>query len=100
MVIHFVPHISQELWEIIGEKSLLDYELWTTWDEKLIQDEDFKLIIQVNGRLRGTVLAKKDISQQEAEELVKSQNSVKKWLENKKIKKAIFVPDRLINFII
>ena len=95
----FAPHIAQELWESLGNENLLDYESWPTWDEKLVQDEDFELIIQVNGKLRGTVLAAKNISQKEAEELAQSQELVKKWLQGN-IKKIIFVPNRLINFIV
>jgi len=99
IIFPFAPHIAQELWEGLGNKTLLDYEPWPTWDEELIQDEEFELIIQVNGKLRGTVLATKNISQKEAEELASSQDLVKNWLKGG-VKKAIFVPNRLINFLI
>ena len=94
LIFPFAPHISQELWEIIGEKGLLDFELWPAWDEKLIQDEEFELIIQINGKLKGTILALRGISQKEAEKLAASDKNVKKW------EKVIFVPNRLINFIV
>ncbi len=96
----FAPHLAQELWEKAGEKTLLDYEKWPEWDEKMIIEEKFELLIQINGKLRGKLLANKGISQESATALALSEPAAKKWLGTAKPKKTIFVKDRLINFII
>ncbi len=96
----FAPHFAQELWEKLGRETLLDYENWPAYDEKLIEEEEFELVVQVNGKLRGAITARKGISQSSAEELAKKITAVQNHLSNKKIKKAIFVKDRLINFIL
>jgi leucyl-tRNA synthetase len=96
----FVPHLAQELWSQLGNKSLLDYEKWPEYDPKLIREENFELLIQINGKLRDKVLVQRRINQKEVEELVLNREKVKKWIGKNKIKRIIFVPDRLINIII
>ncbi|MFH1759236.1 MAG: class I tRNA ligase family protein [Patescibacteria group bacterium] len=101
----FAPHLAQELYtqrhsEAKTKNLLLDTEPWPVWDEELIQEEKFELVIQVNGKVRGTVTTKKGISKKEAEKLAIVQPTVKKWFKGIVIKKIIFVPDRLINFIV
>lgn len=96
----FAPHLAQELWTELGNKTPLDYESWPTWDEKLIAEEEFELLVQINGRLRAKFMAKRGISEDIAKTLALTQPEVKKWLEGKQPKKAIFVKDRLLNLII
>lgn len=96
----FAPHLAQELWNSLGNKTPLDSEKWPVWNESLIAEEQFELLIQINGKLRGKLLAKKGISEESARALAVSQPAVKKWLGDAKPEKVIFVKDRLINFII
>jgi len=96
----FAPHIAQELWQKLGHKTLLDYESWPEWDEKLAQEETFDLIVQINGKTRGIITAPRGIAQLEAEKLALTNEKITKWITPDKIKNTIFVKDRLINFII
>jgi leucyl-tRNA synthetase len=96
----FAPHLAQELWSLLKNKTLLDYEKWPTWDENLIVEEQFELLVQINGRLRGKITAKKGISEESAKALALSAPEIKKWLEGKSPRKSIFVKDRLINLIV
>ena len=96
----FAPHLAQELWDKSGNKTLLDNERWPVWDEKLVTEDDFDLLIQVNGKLRAKTKVHKGIGEEQARALVLTNPDIKKWVEAKEIKKVIFVPDRLINFII
>jgi len=96
----FAPHLAQECWEISGNKGLLDYEEWPKWDEKLIQEEEFDLVVQINGKTRAVIKAQKGIAQAEAEKTALADPSVQKWLEGKTPKKVVFVKDRLISFVI
>ena len=92
----FCPHIAEELWK--GKSIFL--ESWPKYDEKLIKKEIFELVIQVNGKVRGKVEVRANISEDEAKKLALSDNRTSKWLVNKKPKKVIYVKGRLVNIVI
>ncbi len=95
----FAPFISEELWEGLGHKNSIHKEKWPQYDQKLIKEEKFELVIQINGKVRDKVLVKSDISQKEAEEIVFHREKINKFIAGQKIKKIIFVPNRLINIV-
>jgi leucyl-tRNA synthetase len=95
----FAPHLSEELWHnFLHHRSLASGSKWPSYNEKLVEEKNLILIIQVNGKTRGTVKIKKGISQNQAQKL--ADPLVKKYLGKEKIKKVIFVEDKLINFVI
>jgi len=105
----FAPHLAQELWGEIRTSGVLkgtrcprfvDQEEWPEHDPKLVAEETFELIVQVDGKTRATLTARKGIAKEEAEASVVKLPIMEKRLKNKKITKIIFVPDRLINFIL
>jgi len=96
----FAPHISEELWKDLGEKNSIFLEKWPEYDEGLIKDETFNLVVQVNGKLRATLVEPADILEDEAFSLIVKNENVAKWLENKEIVKKIFVPGKLINIVV
>ena len=96
----FAPHITEELWESLGHKESIFKEKWPEFNPELIKDETINLIIQVNGKLRDTLEVPSDISEDEAREKALNSEKIKKWTENKEIKKVIFVKGKLINIVI
>jgi len=102
----FAPHICEELWSKIYPQKYkkkgysVFKEKWPKYDLKFIEEEKIELIIQVNAKFRDKIEANSDISQKEAENKARKREKIKKWLGNKKIKKVIFVPKKLINFVI
>ena len=94
------PHISEELWNKLGYKKSVFLEKWPQYDKKLIEQETWQLIIQINGKVRDKIEVKKGISEEKVKELALSQEKVKKWLDNKKPKKVIYIPNRLINLVV
>ncbi len=111
----FVPYLSEELWQrmlINADKSVnkrarnqskfasIFQESWPHPDEKLIKRQTFTLIIQVNGRVRDYVEVPVDVDEKGAKEIAISREKIKKWLANQKIKKIVFVPQRLINIVV
>ncbi len=96
----FAPHISQELWQWMGKKGLLDYEAWPTYDPALIEDTTFELIVQINGKFRDKITVPMQISQSEAEKLVRVQPRIQGLLKGTQPKKVIFVAGKLINFVL
>ncbi|MFH1831423.1 MAG: leucine--tRNA ligase [bacterium] len=91
------PHLASELLEKFVGKQLKDCT-WPVYDEQLAQVNEIEIAIQINGKLRGTLASAKGSRQQEIQ--TQAQELAGKWLEGKDIVKVIFVPDRLINFVI
>jgi len=99
----FAPHFAEEVWvEILGNKFSVHQQSWPKYDKSLVKEEMTTMIIQVNGKLRGEIQVKSEESgeQSEIEALAKKEANVAKYLEDKKIKKVIFVPGKIINFVI
>lgn len=98
----FAPHIAEELWSLLGGKFSIHTSLWPKYDKNLVKKEKVTIIIQVNGKLRGQVEVKSPKSkvQSEIESIARREGKIAKYLEGKKIKKVIFIPGRLINFVV
>ncbi|MCX7779179.1 MAG: leucine--tRNA ligase [Patescibacteria group bacterium] len=96
----FAPHLAEELWQKIGQKKSIFLEKWPRADDSLLQEEKVELIIQINGRIREKIEVPITISKEEAENLAKNREKVKKYLIGQEIKKVIFIPSKLINFVI
>lgn len=96
----FAPHISEELWNKIGNKNSVHISKWPEWREDLVEDETVKIVIQVNGKVRAEFDAPKNISESDAKDKSLSMPEVKKWLEGQTVRKIIFVPGRLINIVV
>ena len=101
MLSPITPHISLYLWKEYSESDGNDFEYsWPIYDEEFLQLEDFQLIIQVNGKVRGKENVSVDTEQAEIELLAKENENVKKIIANHPIKKVIYVKEKLINFVI
>ena len=96
----FAPHITEEIWEELDNKRSIFLEKWPQYNKKLIEEETWQLIIQINGKVRDKIEVKKDISEKQVKEIALSQEKIKKWLGNKKPKKIIYIPNRLVNLVI
>jgi len=105
----FAPHLTEELWQkYILKVSTSDFQVsnsihnqsWPQYDEKLIEEEKITLLLQVNGKVRDKIEASISISEKEAKELALSSEKIKKWIDDKEIKKVIYVPKKLINIVI
>lgn len=98
----FAPHNVEELWSGLPDnrKKSIHLESWPNYDEKLVTEKEFELLIQVNGKLRDKILAPKDMNQEEAEKMALSRERVKAHTGGKTPKKVVFVSGRLINIVI
>lgn len=94
------PHITEELWQKLGNKRSIFLEKWPKYDSKLIREEIVTLVIQVNGKVRDKIEVEAGVSEEKAKKLAISRKKVQKWIEGKEIKKVIFVPGKLINIVI
>lgn len=96
----FAPHLSEEIWHQLGYKKSIFLQKWPQYDPKLTKEETFFLVIQINGKVRDKIEAEVNISEKKAKKVALSQQKIKNWIGRNKIKKTIFVPQKLINFVI
>ncbi|HEC21047.1 MAG TPA: hypothetical protein ENI70_00860 [Candidatus Peregrinibacteria bacterium] len=96
----FAPHITEELWEKLGHKESINLEKWPEYNPELAKEEEIEIVIQVNGKLRGKFTASPEITQEEALKKAKEDEKVKSYLEGKELIKEIYVPGKLVSFVI
>ena len=101
LVAPFAPHLAEELWERLGhEESVFAGANWPSYDEAKTRETSVELAVQVNGKLRATVRGPAGIDQEAAEELARSDENVARYLEDATVRRVIYVPDRLVNFVV
>ena len=96
----FTPHFAEELWSQFGHKQSIFFEKWPTYNQNLIKEEVITIVVQINGKVRDQITVKPTDCEKEIIKLAQNTAKIKKWLAGKKIKKTIFVENRLINFVI
>ena len=96
----FAPHLADELWEKLGRADSIFTSSWPEYDHKLIKDDLVNLVVQINGKLRATLMVAAGISQEEAMATAQQNEIIKKWLDGKEIVKIIFVAGRLLNIVV
>jgi leucyl-tRNA synthetase len=96
----FAPHLAEELWSILNKRESVHEQAWPEYSAKKLERKTFRLVLQVNGKVRDTVQVPSDISEEQASKVALASEKIQKWLENRKPKKVIFVPGRLINVVV
>jgi leucyl-tRNA synthetase len=94
-----VPHIAEELWEILGNEGMICNQEWPIVDKKYLQKNTIQIPIQVNGKMRSIISVPNNTSQKELEALALMEPNVEKFL-NGSPKKVIVVVNRVVNFVI
>ena len=92
------PHITEELWNILGHDNTISYEAWPTYNEEKCKDEEYNLPIQVNGKLKTTITIAYDTDEAIIKE--KAHEAVKTQLEGKTIIKEIYVKNKIYNIVV
>jgi leucyl-tRNA synthetase len=96
----FAPHLSEELWEMLGHRESVFDAGWPVWDDAKIVVESFQLVAQVNGRIRATIEAPVGIADDDAVALALSHDNVKRFIEGKDVVKKIYIPQKLVNIVV
>ena len=91
-----IPHFSNECLELINNKN----NTWPDFDENLIKENEINIVVQINGRKRGLIRTKLNSAEKEIMELIKNDEKIMKYLQSNKIKKNIYIENKLINIII
>lgn len=95
----FAPHITEELWSQLGNESTIHVDNWPKWDEKYLSDDQMNIVVQVNGKVRANIKVTNDASKESIIDQAQEHESVKTYIQEG-IKKAIYVPGRLVNFVV
>ncbi len=93
------PFVGEEMWQKLGHEELLTYHPWPKADATKLVKETVKLAVSVNGKMRDVMELPRDIAQEEAVALAKANPKIAPWIEDKTIKKIIFVPGRILNIV-
>jgi len=96
----FAPHITEELWQGLGHGNLLVIQKWPEFDESKIKEEGATFMVQINGKIRAQFEAENGISETEAKQKALGLPEIQKWLAGQAIKKIIFVPNKIVNFVV
>ena len=96
----FAPHISDEIWHLIGNSKSVHLEKWPVFDEDALKENNYELVIQINGKVRDKINVEINISDDEIKEKTLIRPNVKKWIDNKTIRKIIIVKGRIINIVV
>ncbi|MBI4087230.1 MAG: class I tRNA ligase family protein [Candidatus Liptonbacteria bacterium] len=95
----FVPHLAQELWDNLGNTTILDFEPWPKHEPSLIIEDTFTLVIQVNGKVRDSVEVSVDIGESEAGKIALEREKVRSFLGSRAPQRVIYVSKKLVNIV-
>jgi len=100
MLTPIVPHLSHQLWQMVGDgNTQVEDVLWPTVDKAALVEDEKLIIVQVNGKVRAKITVAADMQQSEVEKLALAQEHVNKFVEGNTIRKVIYVPGRLVNIV-
>lgn len=95
----FAPHITEELYQIVGFDGVLNQQKWVEYDEALCVDKSVEIVVQVNGKIKTKLTIPVDADKDTVLELAKKDNKVATSIEGKNLLKQIYVPNKLVNFV-
>ncbi|NBC17917.1 MAG: leucine--tRNA ligase, partial [Bacteroidetes bacterium] len=95
----FAPHLAEELWQRLGHDESLTYAPWPEVEEEYLKEETVELAVQVNGKVRGTIQVDVDAEEAAVLETARAEDNVARFLDGKTIRREIYVPGRIINFV-
>ena len=100
MLYPITPHICFELWQALGNESNIDTAEWVKADEAAMVEDEKLIVVQVNGKVRGKVTVPATSSEEEIKAAAKADPNVAKFLDGKEILKEIYIPLKMLNFVV
>ena len=95
----FAPHITEEIWHVLGENTLLSVEAWPTYDEAKTVDASVTIAVQICGKMRGTIDVPAGAEEDVAFDLIMKDEKLASFFEGKTIVKKIYVKNKILNII-
>ena len=99
LVAPFAPHLAEEIWRKLGNAESIFAQVWPKFSEDAIKLDSVCLVVQVKGKVRANISVAYGLKEEELRKIILKEEKIKKWIENKSIKKLIVVPDKLVNIV-
>ena len=96
----FAPHVTEELYQMIGCEGVLNEQEWVTYDEALCKDDTIEIVCQINGKVKSKLTIPTDAAKDDVIALAKADEAIVKATEGKNIVKEIYVPNKLVNLVV
>ncbi len=96
----FAPHLCEELWERMGHKTFIIHSPWPSFDPDLATEEKVTIVVQVSGKLRDKFEAERDLAEDQIKEMALGLNRIKSIVGEKKVKKIIYIKNKLVNIVL
>jgi leucyl-tRNA synthetase len=96
----FAPHLAEEMWETLGQPPSVQHAPWPTWDEALCRDEEIEVPVQVNGKVRGRIRIAADATEPQALAAAQADSKLEPYLLGKSIRKAVWVPGKILTIVV
>ena len=100
MLAPFIPHVTEEIWQILGGEGSIHNQPWVTYDESALVKDEIELVVQVNGKIKGKIVVGASLTDDDIKALAVSDDKVKAFTEGKEIVKVIVVKGRLVNIVV
>ncbi len=96
----FAPHVADELWQQLGHHLSIHKDSWPKWDAQYLTEDNIIIVVQVNGKVRANIEVSAESSEEQIIEAAKSNDKAAVYLQNKEVRKTVYVPQKLVNFVI
>jgi len=96
----FAPHVAEEIWEVLGKEGFISMAKWPEYDEAKTIDASVEIGVQVNGKLKGTIVIPTGCEKDKVLEIAKADEKVKASIDGKALVKEIYVPNKIVNFVV
>jgi leucyl-tRNA synthetase len=100
MLAPLAPHIAEELWQRLGHAESLAYAPWPEAEERYLKEDALKIAVQVMGKMRATIEVPADAEKAAVLDAARSHDNVARFLDGKTIRREIYVPGRIVNFVV
>jgi leucyl-tRNA synthetase len=100
MLAPFAPHMAEELWQMLGHQQSLAREAWPRYEAAALVEASMELPVQVNGKVRDRIIVASDATEQTILSTAEKSTAVQPWINGKEIKKRLYVPKKLVNFVV
>src|SRR5438093_1062164 len=100
MLAPYAPHLAEELWAALGHERSIFTAAWPTYDEKLAAAGDVEIVVQVNGKVRGRLTVSRGATEAQVVALAMTDESIKRFVDGKPVRKTVYVQDRLLNLVV
>jgi leucyl-tRNA synthetase len=96
----FAPHFAEELWQRTGHQPTIFHQKWPTWNEAYTTADMVTVAIQINGKLRGTIVVKAEETEDAVLDAAKKDPVITRYLDGKEIRKKVYVKNRILNLVV